>query len=289
LLHGAWAEEARQVAMFHTIFNATTAAILVGFANHLARLTKIIIPDKKSEQGFDKRLVFIDPKLMQMPAVALAQIHRETCRMADIALDNLKLALDAFFTKDPKKTGQVFENEEIVDYLCHHIAAWLIKIRGLDFSDPEVERLGMMLRAISDIERIGDHAENIAEYAQQMERGDIAFSDTAMDELKEAGEVSAQAVTLAMEIFKTRDDTRIGEVDPLEQNVNLLTRTYVENHIKRLMNETCDPQSGVIFTNMLTDLERCGDHATNIAFSILGETVWDKEQRKLLRVADALD
>ncbi len=147
-------------------------------------------------------------------------------------------------------------------------------------SEPDVEKLGMMLRTVSDIERVGDHAKNIAEYALQLEQTPVSFSDKSKEELQEMSDDSVELVELALDIFKNYDSSRLSKVEELEQNVDNISAEYIENHIKRLKQGECDPRSGVIFTDVITDLERCADHATNIAFSVLGETAWDPRNQR---------
>ena len=280
---------ARQIAMFHTFFKVTMVAIMVGFVPKLEQLVRKILPDKPSESAAAKRLVYLDSTIMNTPSLAYTQAHRELSRMAHIALDNLKLALDAFFTKDLDKAELALKTEETVDYLNHHITAWLVRLHGLEISAPDIEKLGMMLRTVSDIERIGDHAENIAEYALLMDESNAALSKSALDELSEISEATIQIVTLAVEIFENNDEARLAEVEPLEQRIDDLSKQCIENHLHRLQDEVCEPLGGVLFTDMVTDLERCGDHATNIAFSILGETVWDENQNMLVRVTASMN
>jgi len=288
-IQDTFSDPARQVAMFHTIFNVTTVVILMWFIPQLTSLVNRMLPERPSKSAVEKHLLYLDSTIMQMPSIAARQAHRELSRMAHITLGNLRNAVDAFFANDAEKAESVLETEETIDYLNHQITAWLVRLRGLKLNGGDIEKLGMMLRTVSDVERIGDHAENIAEYVMLRKQGDIAVSDPAMSELREMGEAAVKAVALAIEIFENHDEARLGEVDPLEHRIDDLAKRCVQNHIQRLKDEICDPLGGVLFTDMVADLERCGDHATNIAYSILGETMWDERRHKLLKVADQLD
>jgi phosphate:Na+ symporter len=266
-----WLDGARQVAMFHTLFNVSTVILLVPFIKQLAWLVQKIIPEKQGENDNAKRLIYLDPGIMQTPAIAVAQAHRELCRMGEMAKNNLRLALEAFYEKDVDKGAAALEVEDTLNFLNHQITAWLVRIRGLDLSDPDLEKLSLMLRTVSDIERVGDHAENIAEYAMLEGKYATKFSAAAMQELRAMSETALQLVALALEIFETYEEALLPQVDPLERVVDRMAKDFVEAHIKRLKAGDCDPRSGVVFTDMVTDLERCADHATNIAYSILGE------------------
>jgi phosphate:Na+ symporter len=257
-----------QVAMFHTMFNVSITLLLVGFVRQLAWLARKIIPENPNEKANQKKLLYLNSGTYKTPAAAIPQARREISRMGEITLGNLKTAIGSLFEKDMEKAGTVLEVEETVDFLNNEITGWLVKMRGLGCSDSDIAKAGRMLHTVADIERIGDHAENIAEYALLLDRG-IKLSPSALDELGRLSEETKRTVELALEIFRTTDKTLIDEINKLEEEVDRLAENCVDLHIERLKNEICDPYSGVIFTDMVIDLERCADHAINIAQSIL--------------------
>jgi phosphate:Na+ symporter len=281
-IQATWKDGARQVAMFHTLFNVSTVVVLVGFIKQLAMLVHKAIPEIESENAATKKLVYLGSSIMQIPAIAVTQAQRELDRMGAMALENLQLALETFFTGDTSKTATVLEVEDTIDYLNHNITTWLVRIRGLKLSDVDMEKLGTMLHTVSDIERIGDHAENIVEYAMFEEKYGTKISQAAMDELRALSDATVETITLALKTFKDRDASLLHVIDKLEQKVDDMAITCVENHIQRLQDEVCDPRGGVMFTDMVTDLERCADHANNIAYSILGNQIWSISRHKLL-------
>ena len=271
-----WAEPARQIAMFHTLYNFATLFLLLPFANHLAKLMEKVIPllDEGVDAFYEKKLLYIgtkiDTKIIETPAIAVHNAHREICRMGKIANDNLALALDSFYEKDMGKASKVFENEGIINYLNQEIASKLVWINNMKLSNVEAKKIGKMFRTLTDMERIGDHAENIAEYTEFIiNSDDMKLSDEAIKELKTLGEVTMNLANEALYVFENQDDTKLAHVRTLEEEVDKLSKDYAESHINRLIAESCDPKCGAIFTDMLTDLERSGDHANNIAFSIL--------------------
>jgi phosphate:Na+ symporter len=281
-IQATWPDGARQVAMFHTLFNMSTVVVLVGFIKQLALLVHKVIPEIESENAVTKKLVYLDPSIMQMPSIAVTQAQRELDRMGRMALENLQLALETFFSGDTSKAENVLEVEDTLDYLNHNITTWLVRIRGLKLTDADMERLGVMLHTVSDMERIGDHAENIVEYAMFEDKYGTKISQAAIDELRELSEATIETITLALKIFKNRDTSLLHDIDRLEQRVDDMAIECVENHIQRLQDEVCDPRGGVMFTDMVTDLERCADHADNIAYSILGNQIWSVSRHKLL-------
>ncbi|MCL2573781.1 MAG: Na/Pi cotransporter family protein [Defluviitaleaceae bacterium] len=266
-----WAEPARQIAMFHTLYNTATLLMLLPFANYLAKLMERVIPIMPSEvrdATYEKKLIFIDKKLAQTPPIAVLNAHLEICRMGRIANDNLELALDAFFGKDLEKANRVFENEDIVNYLNQEISSKLVWINKMSLSSAEAGKIGNMFKTLSDIERIGDHAENIAEYAIAMRENGLTFTEDAINEIKTLGSTTIKLANKALDAFENQDSSNGAKIKELEEEVDRLTKEFAESHLDRLKTENCDPESGVIFTDMIIDLERCGDHAYNIATSV---------------------
>ena len=281
-IQDTWKEGARQIAMFHTLFNVSTVIVLVPLIKQFALLVNKIMPERSGAAAVTKKLLYLDQSVMQMPSIAVTQAHRELIRMGEMALANLKLALESFYEVNAGKAAKAMEAEDAIDYLNHQITTWLVRIRGLKLTEADMVRLGSMLHTVSDIERIGDHAENIAEYAVNKEKYGTEFSEQATEELRILSGVTVDAVKLALEIFKSRSITRLPDMDKLEEHVDYFALACVENHIQRLQDEVCDPRGGVIFTDMVSDLERCSDHANNIAYSILGNEVWSVQRHRLI-------
>ncbi|MCL2013487.1 MAG: Na/Pi cotransporter family protein [Oscillospiraceae bacterium] len=273
IIQNTWPEASRQVAMFHTIFNVTTVVLLVGFVKQISKLVHMIIPEKAYESENSQRLIYLDPNIMQTPSIAVAQARRELCRMMKITRDNLELSLDAFQKKDIKKAEKVLEVENTVNFLHRNITGWLVRIRGLGLSMQDIESLGMMLHTITDIERVGDHAENIAEYVVLEKQKSMKMSAEAYDELKVLSEAAMDSVNHALETLETLNMDNLGKASIYEKRVDEIRDHCISKHIQRLEGEMCEPLAGVVYIDMVTDLERCADHAMNIAFSIKGEKV----------------
>lgn len=275
---------ARQIAMFHTITKVIVVILLAPFIKQLINIVYKIIPVLPNENTNTKRLIYLNSGITKTPAIAVTQAHRELCRMGQMAFNNLQLALDAFYNGDSAKAEQAIETEKTINYLNHEITTWLIRIRGLDLSNQDLEKTGMMLRTVSDIERIDDHVENIAEYALLEGTYGAQFSKEALKELHTLSDETVKIVEVGLTIFETRNESRLLEVEKMEQNIDKLEATFIENHIKRLKDEKCDPRGGVVFTAIIADLEACSDYATNIAFSILDENDWHANKKELQKV-----
>jgi phosphate:Na+ symporter len=204
-----------------------------------------------------------------IPAVAIKQARLEISRMGKLARDNLQLAVDAFFTLDDDKAAEVEDIEDTVNYLNHAITDQLVKLRTLDMSDRDRNRISQMTLVVADIERLSDHAENIVEYEAQVKSKKATLSQEALEELKSLAEASIRSVDLCLHIFAEEDFEQIQQAEDLEDYVDELQKEIVNNHVSRLMDSRCDPLGGVVFTDMSTDLERCSDHAINIATALI--------------------
>ncbi|MCL2699604.1 MAG: Na/Pi symporter, partial [Defluviitaleaceae bacterium] len=265
-----WSESARQVTMFHTLYNVATLLLLLPFVSLLAKLMQTVIPVMQDEttEIHERKLIYIDTTTQQVPAIAVMNAKLEINRMGEIALENLNLALESFFEKSEIKTNKVLENEKTIDFLNQNITSKLIEINNMPLSPADAVKVGDMFGIVSDIERIGDHAENIAEYALLAKEGELKFSDAAIEELEKLSGLTIDIIVKALAAFKTQDSSLLPQIKSIEDKVDELSKAFVENHIQRLSKESCDPRSGVIFVDMLHDLERSADHAENIAENI---------------------
>lgn len=262
----------RQIANSHMISSIVAVIIELPFSALIVKLSYIVIPVTPEEKNkVEKKLIYLTKGVELSPSIAITQAKRETCRMGEIARDNLALALDSFFKKDDKPTEVVFDTEKTINYLNHEITACLVTFRALELSRKDLNTLGMMFRVVSDIERIGDHAENIAEYTVLENVKSANISDIAMGEIKEIAEASLKVVDLALAVYRDESHDLLDKVSELEEHVDDLHEKFTDNHVARLMQDKCDPLGGVVFTDILTDLERISDHAINIAYSIVEE------------------
>jgi phosphate:Na+ symporter len=238
-----------------------------------------IVPVKQdaADAKYKKKLMYLEDGINQLPAVAVPNAHLELCRMGRIANENLALAIESFFEKDLDKVTKVLENEKTVDYLNHKIASKLVSINNMTLSDTEAKRIGQMFIILSDIERIGDHAVNIAEYTQTVDAHQLAFSETALKEVRKLADLTINLANKALVTYERQDMNQLSKIKSMENKIDKLSKEYTENHINRLKDMQCEPESGVLFTDMIIDLERSADHANNIAFSMSLEKKWNKK------------
>jgi phosphate:Na+ symporter len=266
------ADIGRQVANTHTIFAIVAVLIEMPFAGRIVSLSQKIIPVRPEEARKleDRKLQYMIAQPGDLiPAVAIKQARLEISRMGTLARDNLQLAVDAFFSLDDDKAAEVEDIEDTVNYLNHAITDQLVKLRTLDMSDRDRNRISQMTLVVADIERLSDHAENIVEYEAQVKSKKATLSQEALEELKSLAEASIRSVDLCLHIFAEEDFDQIQQAEDLEDYVDELQKEIVNNHVSRLMDSRCDPLGGVVFTDMSTDLERCSDHAINIATALI--------------------
>lgn len=261
---------ARQIANTHTIFAIFAVLVMLPFSDYIVKLTQKLLPLKpeESRSGEERKLMYMTQTGAIPSAVALSQAQREIARMGEIASRNLKTAIKCFFEQDDSLAELVEETEDTVNYLDRAIIAKLVELRTLEMAPRDLSRVYHMTLVVADIERLSDHAENIIEYEAQVHSGKATLSKDAMDELRNLADLSLQSVDLCLSIFAGDDYDRLQEAEDLEDLVDDTQETIIGNHVKRLMNATCDPMGGVVFTDMATDLERCSDHAINIATAL---------------------
>lgn len=260
----------RQVANTHTIFAIIAVVVEMFFTKYIIKLAYRIMPLKPEETKAmeDRNLVYMTQYAKVPNSVALHQAQLEVSRMGRIAAENLEEAIDCFFDYAAVKAEHVRSREETVNYLNHAITDAIVMLRNTDLSTDHLKRLSMLTIAITDIERVSDHAENIVEYIEQLRSKKAEMSEDAVSELKEMADNTLHAVTLAIDIFSTEDYSKLDKIEWLESQVDDQEKTLINNHVERLMRSKCDPLAGVIFSDLVTDFERCSDHAINLAYAL---------------------
>ena len=262
----------RQVANTHTLFALFAVAVLLPFSNLIVALARKTLPLLPSERRAleSRKLLYLGGIERDMPVMAMRQAMLEVSRMGKLARDNLDDALKYFFNSDDMELrSKVADTEETIDYLNHAIEDKLVELRSLPLSDRDVFRLSRMILVVSNFERIGDHAENIMEFGDRVKNEKAVISKLALDELREMGDAVLETIDVSMEVFENERFDLLPRAEALEQRGDDMQETYIQNHVERLMKESCDPLGGVIFTDMCTDLERCSDQGINIATAML--------------------
>lgn len=256
-----------QIAISHIVFNIVSTVIMFPFANVLVKLSCLLVPGKDDSES-EMHCKFIDDRLLNTPPFAVMQVGKEVARMAKLARDNFETSAHALINRSDKDLDKVMENEEIINYLNHHITSYLVKLNALDITDSDSDYIARVFHAINDIERVGDHAINLAEAAQHNIGEGLKFSDPAREELNQ---LCGSVVTLlerSMAAFDNQSlsDNEAKELSDLEEHIDDLTLECQDSHIFRLNRKECNTEAGMLYLNTITDFERVGDHAINIAF-----------------------
>lgn len=256
-----------QIAISHIVFNVVSTVVLFPFAKLLVKLSCLIVPGKDDSES-EMHCRFIDDRLLNTPPFAVMQVGKEVARMAKLARDNFETSAYALINRSDKDLDKVMEKEEVINYLNHHITSYLVKLNALDITDSDSDYIARVFHAINDIERVGDHATNLAEAAERNIGDGLTFSDAARDELNQ---LCGSVITLLDRSIEAFDRQSLGdgeakELSDLEEHIDDLTLTCQDAHIFRLNRNECNIEAGMLYLNTITDFERVGDHAINIAF-----------------------
>ncbi len=256
-----------QIAISHIVFNVVSTVVLFPFAKLLVKLSCLIVPGKDDSES-EMHCHFIDDRLLNTPPFAVMQVGKEVARMAKLARDNFETSAYALINRSDKDLDKVMEKEEVINYLNHHITSYLVKLNALDITDGDSDYIARVFHAINDIERVGDHATNLAEAAERNIGDGLTFSDAARDELNQ---LCGSVITLLDRSIEAFDRQSLGdgeakELSDLEEHIDDLTLTCQDAHIFRLNRNECNTEAGMLYLNTITDFERVGDHAINIAF-----------------------
>ncbi len=255
----------RQIANFHTIFNVLTTVLLLPFLSLIVKLATKIVPDSKSEQ---KIKTYIDDRLLETPAIAAAQVKKEIIEMSELARLNLDKSLDQLLSGDYSEEEEMKEREILINLKNKEIARFLTKLMSCDLSKNDDVAISTYFHVITDLERVGDYAENIMEYSDRMAELGLKFSNGAIKEITHCKNLLDDLYTKAVQAFANVDYDILASVDEVEEQIDDLTLQMENSHIQRLKDGSCTPEVGSIFLQAASNMERIGDHMTNVAFSI---------------------
>lgn len=256
-----------QVAIAHIIFKVVTAFVMLPFIKWVVKLSEVIIKPKEHDTRL--RFEFIDKKISENPISTALQIGSEVERMARLVRHNFVIACEGFLVMDNSKHRELEENEELINWLNHNISDFMITVTSKEITGDVSEYIGKLFHVITDLERIGDHAENIMRRVTTAKEENYEFSDRGIAEFKEIYEVDLELLDRALGAFTNKHltDAEEHQLHYLEDTIDYLTLQAQDNHVQRLREKKCHTSSGVIFTKALQDLERVGDHSYNIAWA----------------------
>ena len=271
IMHISGGNLGRCVANTHTIFKVFQVIILMPFMSWIVKLTYLIVPGEDNDVEDEYEMKYIGDGDRLSSATAIPQVCSEISHMGEIAIGNLEKALDALLIKDDKAAKEVFEVEKRIDYMNKEITDYLVKANQISLPVGDRKKLGALFHVVSDIERVGDHAENIAEDVEKLIDMKEDINGMAGNEIRRMQEMTVKILHLSMDMFNLEDDSHLQEILDLENAIDAKERELQNLHVKCLTTGECSAQVGMMFSDLASNLERVADHATNIAFSILEE------------------
>ena len=278
LIKSISADNGRFVANAHTLIKIAQVIMLFPFTGWLVKMTYLIVSGEDQKVGYREsyQLKYIGDKVVFNPATAVVEVVKELERMASLAEENLNRAMNALITLDEEDIEEVYEVEKNINFLNHAITDYLVKINQTTLPIEDLNSLGALFHVVNDIERIGDHAENVADAARQRKEEGVSISKEAQKELGDMLEMVNKIIRYAVEMFAKSDETHMQEIITLEDQVDEKERELQKKHVERLTKGECSPEAGMIFSDIVSGLERVADHATNIAFAITTEEEMDE-------------
>ena len=258
-----------QISIFHTIFNLTNTALLFPFANQLVKLSGVFVPeDKKEPVATDEEsetMKHLDERIFESPAFAVETAAMEVVHMGQITMENVRRAMDAVLTKNANEVEDVYKTEQTINNMEKMLTEYLVKVNNLSLTERQKLVVNDLFYSINDIERVGDHAENLAEQAEYMVQHNISFSETGESDLHVICETAFNSFKHSINARQKGDMDDVRKVSQYEDEVDTLEEELREKHIERLSAGKCDPSAGVVFLDLISNLERISDHAYNLA------------------------
>ncbi len=270
LYNASGANAGRFVANAHTLIKICQVIMIFPFSDYLVKLTYLIVPgeDKKIGNGDSFTLKYIGEKVVFNPSTAVIDVIHELERMAGLARENLNRAMDALINLEEQDIEEVYRVEKNINFLNHAITDYLVKINQTTLPIDDLKSIAALFHVANDIERIGDHATNIADAAVRRKDEDISISKKAQKELREMLEMVNTIIHYSVEMFVQGKEEHMQDIITLEDDIDEKERELQKAHVSRLTKNKCTPQAGMIYSDIVSGLERVADHATNIAFSI---------------------
>lgn len=270
-------DAARQIANAHTLFNILNVIVLLPFNKLIVKLALKLVPETKGEQDDDDKVVkYIDDRMIETPSIALANIIKETLRMGEKSKESLNAAMDGIVDTSKEKIELSFKREKLINELQKSILNYLLKLSKASLNEDSRETVDALFNTVNDIERIGDHAENIAELAKDIVDLEISFSDVGIGELKDMYNKVVSTYTYALEAMRTSNVELACKVIKMEEQVDMMEKSCRANHMNRLNSSSCSIESGVIYLDIISNLERVSDHAVNIAQQVIAGRIVNK-------------
>ena len=267
-----FAKPETQIAMFHTAFNVFCTLLFLPFSGVLVKVATFIVPEKKdAEEKAPYDFVYMDKRFLNTPPVAIGQLKKETFRMADMAVESLRMAFGAFINKDEEALVDVYENNDNVAKLSEKISHYLVHVSAGEVALSDEKKINELHNDIGDISRVAELSDNLAKYTRRAVKENLAFSEGINEKLEVMHEMLQKQYSYVKEIVLEKHFELIEEADKLEDEIDDMRRELVADHIVRLSQGKCKPENNTVFINLVSNLERIGDHLNYIIHN--GESV----------------
>lgn len=266
---------ARQIANTHTLFNIVSVIILLPFTGLIIKLANKLVPDKEGDidEEENRTVKYLDSRMIETPTIALGNTVKETIRMGEKAKESLKAAIEGLFDLSQEAIDRSIRREILINNLQKQILNYLLELSKASLDDDNRETVDTLFNTVNDIERIGDHANNIAELSQEAVNNKIVFSDEGKRELQDMYDKVILAYNNAIESIRTGNLELAYEVLKIEEHVNMLEKSCRANHMRRLNENLCSIENGVVYLDVVGNLERVSDHAVNIAQQVISQRI----------------
>lgn len=274
LLTGLWSKivNSGDIANFHTFLNVATAVMLLPFTRLLEKLAYLIIKDKPSNiEEESAGLELLDDNFFMSPVIALSRAEDVVCSMGNLAAQNFADSVALTIDYDESDMHKIITRENHIDRLADGVNNYLVNLSSSVEDVWDNKTLNFLLQTFTDFERIGDYAMNISEHAEQMQKDEISFSDSAKAELEVLSNAIKDILNVTITAFKSEDTQIAKQIEPLEEVIDDIVATLQNRHIERLKQGSCSVNTGVVFLDMLSNIERIADHCSNIAIFIMGK------------------
>ncbi len=253
------------IALVHTIFNVTTTAMLIPFSKQLEKIAYKVIKEDETEEQF----TFIDDRLLSTPSVAVSESNSKAIEMFNIAYESITDAIDVINQYDEQKVKNIFECENQLDIYEDKLGTYLVRLSRQEMSAKDSDTVSKLLHAISDFERLGDHAVNLYKVAEELKEKGLSFSKQAQEEIKILSGALHEILSITRLAFETGDVSIAEKVEPLEQVIDRMIKKIRARHIERLSQGDCTIELGFVLADLLNNCERVSDHCSNIAVLII--------------------
>jgi len=267
----------RQIAAGHIFFNILNVLIMFPFAGFLVKASEFII--KSDGEELEHVTKYIDERILATPSIALTQAGKEVLHLGNMAYNQFEISIEAFNTNSEELAYKVFEIERKINELNKLALEYLVKLDKESLTNYEKDKLVVLMNALNDIERVGDHADNIGELVLYKIENKVVFSEQAIEEIKSMFENTLIVFNASLKALKTINCDDCNKVIEIDNEIDKTYKILRKNHIERLNGYICEPSAGIIFLDIIGNLERIGDHSSNIAESIL-EVVVNRNEKK---------